>query len=126
MRIADGILSQAKHLAARQGSLAASPATLQGNQVLLCAAACLAYAGFEERAGKEAARKLAERLVGPTGSAELYTAFDDLGWGRDLCRSIRQDNDFQGHSQRLAWFQSLEPQELIENAHQGPDYQEEQ
>jgi len=105
-RIPSPVLERAKQLGEDQGFLPLSPFSREGeSKIALCAAACLAYAGWETRS-KQAAKKFLADLVADSSDTVLYSAFEQLNWPRNLCEFIRIENDATSPALRLSTFVS--------------------
>lgn len=105
-RIPSHVLARAKQIGKEQGFLPLSPFSVDADsQVALCAAACLAYAGWETRS-EHAARKFLSDLVADSSDTVLYGAFEQLNWPRNLCEFVRIENDATPRELRLSTFVS--------------------
>lgn len=98
------VLERAKEIGRGQGYLPPSPYSLEPRaKVALCAAACLAYAGFEA-ISEPAAERFVRSLVTDAHDTALYEAFEQLNWPRALCESVRIENDNTPPDLRLPTF----------------------
>jgi hypothetical protein len=70
----------------------------------LCAAACVAVAGFELQRGESAARRFLGRLRRDMLKSTVRNAFLDLGWPVELCDHMQITNDSAGPADRLGVF----------------------
>lgn len=98
----------AKTIAQSQGVLSNSPATMMHDKsIVLCAAACFAYAGILSAKGESEAFKFKQSLIGTNGSKLLDKSFEDLGWPSAACKAMRLENDSMSIADRLPWFLSM-------------------
>lgn len=95
----------AKRTARYQGMLARSPASIgPDGSVMMCAAACIAYAALRVKDGLKAAEDFRRKLKRPSESVSLEKTFEHLNLSTTLCRMIRIENDLYDSSRRLDWF----------------------
>lgn len=102
------IEKRAREIARNQGTLAASPFSVdQNGGRTLCAAACIAYAGYEIYNGRVVADELfSQNKKKLRKDSILENAFLDLGLPAELCERIRAENDAMPTHLRLSWFTS--------------------
>lgn len=106
--IASEIIHRAQDLATSQGTLAISPAgRAPTGEVVMCAAACVAYAAIEKRTGAKAAQSFRNSLLSRHASEKLLGAFESFGSTREICTAMLKFNNAQPVAQRLDWFLSL-------------------
>ena len=88
------LVKRAREIVLAQRAVPMSPAayTSEGD-IVLCAAACLAYAGLERRDGPIAAVSWAHALARCGSTRELVEAFTELGWDVEMCREKIDFND---------------------------------
>lgn len=100
------VLERAKEIGVTQGFLPLSPyAVGDDSNIALCAAACIAYAGWEIKS-EPAAKKFLSDLIADSSDSVLYGAFEQLNWSRNLCEVIRIENDRTSPEFRLSTFVS--------------------
>ena len=82
----------------RQKYTPLSPCDRVGDEVVVCAALALAYAGLEATAGLSAADSLVEKVQ--SDSKALFEAYASLGWDHGLCDVLKRTNDAMPGEQR--------------------------
>ncbi|GAB3911547.1 hypothetical protein GCM10028803_53270 [Larkinella knui] len=98
------IILNAKALAIKQSYLPMSPYHAQSSSKIdLCAAACLAYAGFDA-VSKQESEAFILRLIQEGEEDTLLKAFEQLNWPTSLCEEMRADNDITPEAFRLSKF----------------------
>ena len=107
MKLADLVEVEdlAKQIACEQGMLARSPASINSDgSIVMCAAACIAYAALKIKVGLKVAEDFQRKLICRSENISLEKTFAGVNLPEALCRMIRIENDKQVSSQRLDWF----------------------
>ena len=102
------VLRRAAMIIEGQSRVPVSPADVDdGGKVILCAAGCVASAGFRVNFSEEEARLFEQELTCSRSSALLEHAFERHGWSRWLCESLVITNDRLPPGERKPRLQKL-------------------
>lgn len=91
--IPPAVLERAASTIANQPILPLSPAETEGDTLNMCAAACLADAGYRLLVSDERAENFIESLEHTASKSVVEEAFAVLGWSREACRQAMKFND---------------------------------
>ena len=97
---------RALEIAERQGSLPNSPASMTDDQVNLCTASCVAFAGLELSSAFET-NTFYDRLLDKGDKQTVIDAFCALGLTAAICKETMQINDETPVGRRLEVFRKL-------------------
>lgn len=78
---------------ANQATVPLSPAQIEGDTLNMCAAACLADAGYRLLESDEKADDFVVFLKNAPSKVVIEDAFSTLGWSREACRQAMFFND---------------------------------
>jgi hypothetical protein len=93
----------ARAIAEEQGHLPDSPAMLKNGSIYLCAAACIALAGFRLYVpGRE--KKFLADVLQTTGKKSVIGAFEELGLSANQCCASMKMNDSTLPTDRIRTF----------------------
>jgi hypothetical protein len=95
------ILETAKSRVSQQPYLPLSPVGVTADgDVMLCAAACLAFAGLQVLGSVTEARRFQSKLAETRDSQIVEAAFARLGWKEEACHDFMNKNDASPSSAR--------------------------
>jgi len=104
----ENIMIRAKEIATEQGKLANSPAQIdEQNNIILCAASCIAKAAIEINKGKEIANSFDSEVLLYEKEKFVPSIFEKYGLKRAFAKSVMIDNDALNPADRLYWFCNL-------------------
>lgn len=97
------VVEEALNVVRQQSTVPRSPAgTDPAGEPVLCAAACLAFAGLKSLKGPQSALAFRDELGRDRSFALVERTFIDLGWNVDECRQKLIDNDSASDRERKA------------------------